>query len=198
MINTESHNNLFPVFLKTESLKFLIIGGGETALEKISFMAKNSPKAIVKLIAPIVSPGIMKIAPSLPGLFVEYRKFREDDLDGADVVIAATGNRELNREIWKLAKAKRILVNVVDTPDMGNFYLGSIVTKGDLKIAISTNGKSPTFSKRIRELLEKVLPDNLQQAIENLSTIRKRLKGDLKYKIKILNEITSNLVVKDE
>jgi siroheme synthase-like protein len=198
MTAAESHNNLFPVFLKVESLRFLIIGGGETALEKISFMVKNSPKAKVKLVAPVISPVIRKIATSFPGLLLEYRKFREDDLDDADVVIAATGKRELNREIWELAKSKRLLVNVVDTPDMGNFYLGSIVSKGDLKIAISTNGKSPTFSKRIRELLEEVLPDTLQQAIENLSAIRRRLKGDLKYKIKILNEITSNLVVKDE
>jgi precorrin-2 dehydrogenase / sirohydrochlorin ferrochelatase len=75
-----------------------------------------------------------------------------------------------------------------------DFYLGSIVTKGDLKIAISTNGKSPTFSKRFRMMLEEVLPDELPQVLNNLRTIRDNLKGDFNYKIKKLNEITENLI----
>jgi precorrin-2 dehydrogenase/sirohydrochlorin ferrochelatase len=70
------------------------------------------------------------------------------------------------------------------------------VTKGDLKIGISTNGKSPTFAKRIREMLQDIIPDNIQETLDNLQKIRNSLKGDFEYKVKKMNEITT--VVKDK
>jgi len=125
------------------------------------------------------------------------RAFQTEDLEGEDVVIVATENHALNRRIRDEAKAKKILVNVADTPDLCDFYLGSIVTKGDLKIAISTNGKSPTFAKRLREFFEEALPDDLQQLLDNLNEVRSKLKGDFAHKVKKLNEITSNLISKN-
>src|SRR5205814_906851 len=86
------------------------------------------------------------------------------------------------------------LVNVADTPDLCDFYLGSIVKKGDLKIAISTNGRSPTMAKRVKEVLNDSFPDETQEVLENLSEIRNNLKGDLEMKVKKLNEITSVMV----
>jgi len=196
MSETTSRNNLFPIFLKVDKLRVLIVGGGDVGSEKLRFLLKSSPSAKVMLVAPEISEEINILSSQYPNVSLVNREFRVDDLDGEDMVIAATENHELNRKIWEKAKEKRILVNVADTPDLCDFYLGSIVTKGDLKIAISTNGKSPTFAKRFREFLEETLPDDLQNVIDNLSEIRGKLKGDFAQKIKTLNKLTSNLVSK--
>ena len=87
---------------------------------------------------------------------------------------------------------------MADTPELCDFYLGSIVTKGDLKIAISTNGKSPTLSKRIREFFEDILPDNINDLILNLNEYRKTLKGNFEEKVDALNEITKSFKNKKE
>ena len=85
---------------------------------------------------------------------------------------------------------------MADTPDLCDFYLGGIVTKGNLKVAISTNGKSPTAAKRLRQLLEDVLPEELDDLLDNLNAYRETLKGDFEYKVKAMNEITEGLVKK--
>jgi len=86
-------------------------------------------------------------------------------------------------------------VSLDKTPGLCDFYLGSIVRKGDLKIAISTNGKSPTFAKRMREYLEEAIPDNVQQLMNNLNALRNKLKGNFSDKVKMLNELTSSLLL---
>ncbi|HXH17997.1 MAG TPA: bifunctional precorrin-2 dehydrogenase/sirohydrochlorin ferrochelatase [Chitinophagales bacterium] len=192
----DTGNHLFPVFLKVDKLRVLMVGGGDAGSEKLRFLLKSSPFAKVTLVAPEISDEINTLAMQYPHVTLVHRGFRSEDLEGEDVVIVATENPKLNRQIWEQAKKKRILVNVADTPELCDFYLGSIVTKGDLKIAISTNGKSPTFAKRFREFLEDTLPDDLQQVIDNLSQIRRNLKGDFAQKVKALNELTSNLVSK--
>ena len=92
--------------------------------------------------------------------------------------------RQLQKKLKPLAKEKGILVNVADTPDLCDFYLGSIVQKGNLKIAISTNGKSPTAAKRIKEVLHDALPGELDEVIENLHKVRNKLNGNFEYKVK--------------
>jgi precorrin-2 dehydrogenase/sirohydrochlorin ferrochelatase len=124
------------------------------------------------------------------------RTFKDDDIEGFDIIIAATNNKELNYRIWQLARTKRILINVADTPDLCDFYLGSIVTKGDLKIAISTNGKSPTFAKRLREFLEDVLPDETNKLLGNLHLYRNTLKTGFEEKVRTLNQLTESLIKK--
>ena len=83
-----------------------------------------------------------------------------------------------------------MLINVADTPDLCDFYLGSVVTKGHLKIGISTNGKSPTMAKRLREYFEEAIPEDTSTLLERMHQIRDRLKGDFSEKVKALNEIT--------
>lgn len=196
MSATASRNNLFPVFLKVENLHVLIVGGGDVGSEKLRFLLKSSPQANVTLVAPEISDEIISLATQHSTVTLAQRPFNALDLEEKDILIVATENRELNHEVWKAAKTKKLLVNVADTPDLCDFYLGSVVTKGDLKIGISTNGKSPTFAKRLREFFEEALPDDLQQLLENLNEIRSKLKGDFAQKVKRLNEITSNLVSK--
>ncbi len=194
---TSARNNLFPIFLKAEKLRMLIVGGGDVGSEKLRFLIKSSPDTNVTIVAPTISEEIKYIAKQFPNVEIIHREFAEADLENKDVIIIATEIPELNKEIRRQAKEKKLLVNVADTPDLCDFYLGSIVTKGDLKISISTNGKSPTFAKRFRELLEETLPDDLQQVLDNLQEIRNRLKGDFAHKVKTLNELTSNLISKN-
>ncbi|NRB51444.1 MAG: bifunctional precorrin-2 dehydrogenase/sirohydrochlorin ferrochelatase [Saprospiraceae bacterium] len=189
-------NELYPVFLKLHQLKLLIVGAGEVGYEKLSFILKSSPRANVRMVAPWVSPEIENLLASKETHSVEIirRPFEESDVDWPDLVIAATNIETLNQEVQKVAKDRQKLVNVADTPALCDFYLGSIVTKGFLKVAVSTNGQSPTFAKRFRQLLEEVLPEDTSDLLENLKEIRDRLGGDFAHKVKELNRITASLL----
>jgi siroheme synthase-like protein len=92
-----------------------------------------------------------------------------------------------------LANEKKLLVNVADTPELCDFYLGSIVQKGNLKIAISTNGKSPTIAKRIKEVLNETIPDEIESLLQNMQGIRNKMSGDFAEKVKQLDELTKKL-----
>ena len=185
-------NNLFPVFLKLESLETLIVGGGHVGYEKLSAILKNSPSASVTLIARTIQDPIRELAESHPGVKLHERNFKLWDLWDKDIVLLATDNRSLHESIRKFARTKRILVNVADTPDLCDFYLGSVVTRGNLKIGVSTNGKSPTISKRMREYLEEAIPEETNELLDNMQKIREQIKGDFNYKVKVLNDITSS------
>jgi siroheme synthase-like protein len=187
-------NPLFPVFLKLEELQVLVVGGGAVGLEKLTAILKNSRHTEVSLVAPEILPEIYTLAAEYPNLQLLERDFLEEDMAGKDIVLIATNDAVLNREIRDLAKAHKILTNVADTPDICDFYLGSIVQKGSLKLAISTNGKSPTVAKRVREVLDEAFPDELENVLDNLIRIRGTLKGDFADKVKRLNEITDVLV----
>ncbi len=194
----QSMNPLFPIFLKLDELNTLIVGGGYVGLEKVSGIMKNSPNANITLIAGTIKEEINELANTFPTLKLVRRNFVDDDLINRDLVIIGTNNKKLNAEIKKKAKALKILTNVADTPDLCDFYLSAVVTKGDLKIAISTNGKSPTLAKRFREMLEEVLPNEVPELLNNLKQIRDRLKGDLEYKLKTLNELTLSIINNDQ
>lgn len=188
----EERNNLFPVFLKLEELNTLVVGGGNVGLEKLNALLKSSPEASVTLVAPLIRDEIKKLAGLAPRLQLAERKFRARDLQGKDLVMLATDDTKLHIRIRKLARERNLLINVADTPDLCDFYLGSVVTKGNLKIGISTNGKSPTIAKRIREYLEEALPENTNDLLKNMQAIRQKMKGDFAQKVKMLNDLTSS------
>jgi siroheme synthase-like protein len=189
-------NQLFPVFLKLEHLHVLIIGGGTIGLEKVSAVLNNSPATTVTLVARNVLPEIKEFKKRFEKLTILEKEFESTDLDDKNLVIAATGDKVLSGFIREEAGKRNLLVNVADTPDLCDFYLGSIVQKGDLKIGISTNGKSPTLAKRLKEVFNDALPDDTQLTMDNLNKFRNHLKGDFANKVKQLNEITSVLVEK--
>jgi len=185
-------NNLFPIFLKLESLDTLIVGGGHVGLEKLNAILKNSPTAKITLVARTINEAIKRIAAEYDNVKLFERNFKLWDLWNKDLLILATDNRNLHETIRKFARTRRLLINVADTPDLCDFYLGSVVTKGNLKIGVSTNGKSPTISKRIREYLEEALPEETNELLDNMSKIRDQIKGDFNHKVKVLNEVTSS------
>lgn len=188
----QERNHLFPVFLKLEELDTLLIGGGNVGLEKLTALLKSSPRARVTVVATRIREEIKSIAASNASVRLVERNFRVRDLQHKDLVLLATDDPELHQRIRMLARKRRLLVNVADTPALCDFYLGSVVTRGNLKIGISTNGKSPTIARRIREYLEEALPEDTDALLRNMHAIRERIKGDFAHKVRVLNDITSS------
>lgn len=189
----EDRNFLFPVFLQVRHLRTLIVGGGKVGLEKLQALLSNSPDAPVTMVGKSILPEIKQLASGSLNILLIERSFTKCDLFGKDIAIIATDDADENRRIHDAAKSLRVLVNVADTPDLCDFYLGSVVQKGNMKIAISTNGKSPTLAKRIRETLTALIPDEMEGVLTNLGEIRKKLQGDFTEKVKQLNKITAIL-----
>lgn len=187
-------NTLFPIFLKTDKFRFLIVGGGKVGLEKTETLLRQYPLAQITIVAKQINADLKDVLHLNPHLKWEERSFANHDLEAVDFVIIATDNTQLNREIKDLSNKKGILVNAADQPDLCDFYLGSIVNKGHLKIAISTNGKSPVLARRLREHLEEAIPGDINESIENLNAFRARHKGDLQTKLISLNKATALLV----
>ena len=194
--NVKQDNNLFPVFLKLENLRVLIIGGGNVGLEKLNAVLQNSPSSSIKIVALDISDKIKEIASAHSNIELHERTYNTYDLDESDIIIAAVNNNIISNLIWKDAKEKGKLINVADTPELCDFYLGSIVKKGNLKIAISTNGKSPTIAKRLKEHINNIIPDEIESVLQNMHTIRKNLNGKFTEKVKKLDELTKVLVAK--
>ena len=186
-------NQLFPVFLKLNQLHTVIIGAGPVGLEKLTAILNQSWQAKVTIVAEDICAEVTEMAARLPRLSLQHKSYEAGDLLTADLVIAATNNNVLNAAIIDDAHALKLLVNVADKPDLCDFYLGSIVKKGDLKIAISTNGKSPTIAKRLKQLFSESLPDELDITLQQMSRFGNTLEGDFSAKVKKLNEVSAVL-----
>jgi hypothetical protein len=191
-------NNLFPIFLKLEKLRLVMVGGGLIGLEKLEAVLANSPNTKITLVATAISDDIKTIAAHHPNITLIEKPYDSNDLNHADVAIAAVNDKDLATTITADANAKGILINAADKPELCDFYLGSIVKKGNLKIAISTNGKSPTVAKRVKEVFNEVIPEEIDELLNNMAAIRNKLKGDFANKVTQLNEVTKLLVAKQE
>ncbi len=190
-------NSLYPIFVKLETLSLLIIGGGKIALEKLDSVLNNAPQTSVKLVAKEIIPEVKALQEEYKNLVLEQRAYTYADFDAADLVIAAVNDLVVAEQIRNDAHVKGVLVNIADKPELCDFYLGSIVRKGELKIAISTNGKSPTIAKRLREILTETIPDEVDEVLDNMQNIRQQLKGDFEYKIQELNRLTTEYLSKE-
>ncbi|WP_419494688.1 TSUP family transporter [Chryseobacterium bernardetii] len=184
-------NSLYPVFLKLETLALLIIGGGKIALEKLESVLGNSPETSIRLVAKEITPEVRALQNQFTNLKLYERAYNGDDFNDIDVAIIAVNDIELAAQIREDAHQKNVLVNIADKPELCDFYLGSIVKKGSLKIAISTNGKSPTIAKRLRETFTETIPDEMDLVLNNMQSIRNQLKGDFGHKVTELNKITT-------
>lgn len=188
-------NNLYPIFLKAKNLNVLIVGGGNVAEEKLTFLLKSSPDANVTMISPMFREATIEIANTGNVKRIEDT-YKSHYLDGKHIVIATTDQPEVNVKVYEDCRAQSKLVNVADNPPYCDFYMGGIVTKGNVKVAISTNGKSPTTAKRLRQFFEDVIPENIDDLVKNLNEYRKTIKGDFEEKVEKLNEFTKGLVEK--
>lgn len=186
-------NPLFPIFLK-EHNNILLGGGGPTAFEKLTFLVKSNPTANIQVVSPYCIPEVIQICKkhSIPILseYIKYYHFKNKQ-----IVILAINDIEEAKRLKQLANKKGVLVNVADTPDLCDFYLGGIVTKGNVKIGISTNGTSPTLAKRLRQILEEYIPEEIDQLSNSLLEFRNQLNEfDFEEKVKILEEHTQSIL----
>jgi len=189
----EERNNLYPIFLKTATLEVLIVGGGFVAEEKLRFLLKSSPDAEVTMVAPFFREETIAMAQKGKVNMVTD-SYNDTYLQGKHLVIATTDVPEVNIQVYKDCRSQNILVNVADNPPYCDFYMGGIVTKGNVKVAISTNGKSPTTAKRLRQFFEEVIPEDINQLVQNLNSYRKTIKGNFEHKVETLNKLTESLV----
>lgn len=191
-------NELYPVFLKLHNLNVLIVGGGNVGLEKLSFMLKSSPNANVEVVAWKFLPELEELVKKHPSVKLTKAKFKRKMLKKRHMVIACTDDLKVNKRVYDLSRKRYLICNIADTPPLCDYYLGGIVTKGNVKIAISTNGKSPTTAKRLREFFEEIIPEDINKMVENLNEYRKTLKGNFEEKVQKMNEITQALKNKEE
>lgn len=190
-------NHLFPVFLKLEQLRLLLVGAGNVGLEKLHAVLQNAPATQITVVAPNVKEEIKILAERHSGITIIESTYDASFLEYCDLVIVAVDDNSLGEQVRKDAHKKGLLVNIADKPDLCDFYLGSIVRKGNLKVAISTNGKSPTIAKRLKEAFQEVLPEELDDVLQNMEVIRKKMNGNFARKVQELNQITKVLTVKD-
>jgi uroporphyrin-III C-methyltransferase/precorrin-2 dehydrogenase/sirohydrochlorin ferrochelatase len=149
---------LYPVFLKLAGLRVIVVGGGTVAAGKLAGL--HAAGAQITVVAPAIRDEIR----ALPVALVE-RGFTASDLDGARWVVAAA-TPEVNREVARAAAARGLFVNAVDDVDSASAYLGGVVRRGSILLAISTNGLAPALAGLLREALEAVLPEDLERWID--------------------------------
>lgn len=162
----------YPIFLNLTDQLSVIVGGGTIAEGKVTGLLEADAKVLV--IAPEVTPAMQELAES--GRFVwEQRTYRDGDLEGAAIAISATDDPEVNHQVWAEANRRGILINVVDDVPYCNFIAPAIVRRGDITLAISTNGKMPALAAHMRREMDKTFGDEYLQLLEMTSPMRVEL-----------------------
>ncbi|NMS91611.1 bifunctional precorrin-2 dehydrogenase/sirohydrochlorin ferrochelatase [Clostridioides difficile] len=161
---------LYPINLELDDLDVVIIGGGEVAYRKCKNLL-NFNKSVT-----IVSKQILNKFYDLEGdIKIIKDDYKEMYIKNASVIIAATNNRELNMEIGLYCREENKLVNVVDNVEVSNFTVPSYIKRGDLLISISTGGKSPSLSSKIKKELEDIYTEEYEEYLNVLGDIRKKV-----------------------
>jgi len=164
---------LFPLFLKLSGRHCLIVGGGRISEGKIAGLLSTGAK--IRLVSPKVTPQIA--AWHRRGRFRwEKRKFRNTDLAGVFLVVAATSSSRVHRTIFRQARKLGILCNIVDVPELCDFYYPAVVQRGDLQIAISTAGCSPSLAKRLRQQFESEFGPEYAHWLKALARERQKIR----------------------
>lgn len=166
--------SLFPAFLKLENRPVLVVGGGSIATAKIPGLLEA--RARVRIVAPRLSPQLLHWVRT-EAVSWSSKLFSPEDLDGVFLVVAATSLPEVNAAVFEAADRRNILCNAVDDINHCHFYCGSVVQRGDLQIAISTNGKSPALAQRLRLELEQQFAPEYAAWIEWLGAAREALRS---------------------
>ncbi len=182
---------LFPMFMKLEDRSCLVVGAGTIGEPKISSLIEAG--ASVRVVALHATAAVTKWAEA-GAITWEARAFNNADLDGTFLVIAATNSRDLNAAIFHEARQRNILCNVVDDPEYCDFYYPAVVRRGDLQIAISTNGQSPALAQRIRRELEIQFGPEYDQWLKELGQTRQQLFAsniDPEQRRRMLHELAS-------
>lgn len=162
----------YPIHLDVRNRNCLVVGGGSVATRKVSTLLNCDAKVTVISLA--VTPKLRELADG-GTLTLKKRSYRADDLKDRFLVIGATDDQRLNRQISNDAEKLNILCNIADRPEMCNFILPSMVARGDLIITISTAGKSPALAKKLRKTLENQFGEEYGDFLQLMGAIRKKL-----------------------
>jgi precorrin-2 dehydrogenase/sirohydrochlorin ferrochelatase len=181
-------NKLFPMFVNLHAKPCTVIGGGAIAFRKILGLLECD--ACVRVISPGAIPQVLQLFHEKKIDLVE-RAYQQDDITGAFLVVAATNDMEVNTQIFHDCAARNILCNVVDKPHLCNFYYAATYTRGNLKIAISTNGVAPALARKITTDLANLYPEEFESYLEYLRRIRETVKE------KIPEESTRHAILKN-
>jgi len=165
---------LFPAFLKLHNRPVLVVGGGAIAASKIPGLLEAGAR--VTVVAPQLSPKLVEWIREHEISWLP-KSFEPEDLNGMFLVVAATSLPDVNASVFLEADKRRILCNAVDDIDHCHFYYGAIVQRGDLQIAISTNGKSPALAQRLRKELEQQFTPEYAAWLDWLGAAREVLRA---------------------
>jgi len=183
--------SLFPMFLKLEGRQCLVVGAGKVGEPKIAGLLEAGAR--VRVVSLEASPTVRDWA-SAGKLELELRAFTPEDLDGAFLAVVATNIRTLNELVYHEAQRRGVLCNVVDVPDLCDFYYPAVVRRGDLQIAISTAGQSPSLAQRIRQQLEKQFGPAYASWVAELGETRRLILAsdlDRERKLDLLHSLAS-------
>jgi precorrin-2 dehydrogenase/sirohydrochlorin ferrochelatase len=183
--------SLFPMFLKLEGRPCLVVGGGKVGEPKIGGLLEAGAR--IRVVALQASSGVRDWARA-ERIELELRAFLAEDLDGAFLAVVATNSRSLNERIYQEAQRRGVLCNVVDVPDLCDFFYPAVMRRGDLQIAVSTAGQSPSLAQKIRQQLEKEFGPAYAAWVEELGETRKLILAsdlDQERKLDLLHSLAS-------
>lgn len=183
--------SLFPMFIKLNGRSCLVVGAGKVGEPKIAGLLETGARIRVVAIEAIAA---VRDWAREGKIELELRPYRTSDLDDAFLAVVATSSRALNQRVYKEAQARRVLCNVVDVPDLCDFFYPSIVRRGDLQIAVSTSGQSPSLAQKIRQQLEKQFGPGYAAWVTDLGETRRFILAselDREQKLELLHSLAS-------
>lgn len=187
--------SLFPMFLKLAGKQCLVVGAGQVGEPKIAGLLETGAR--VRVVAPEANAAVREWGQG-GRIELELRRFESTDLDGVFLAVVATSSRTLNERIYDEAQKRGVLCNIVDVPDLCDFFYPSVVRRGDLQIAISTAGNSPSLAQKIRQQLEKQFGPAYTAWVAELGETRKLILAsdlDKARKLDLLHSLASREAV---
>jgi precorrin-2 dehydrogenase / sirohydrochlorin ferrochelatase len=183
--------SLFPMFLKLAGKHCLVVGAGKVGEPKIGSLIDTGAR--IHVVAIEASDTVREWA-SAGKIQLDLRAFSEEDLDGKFLAVVATASNTLNELIYREAERRGVLCNVVDVPDYCDFFYPAVVRRGDLQIAISTAGKSPSLAQKLRQQLERQFGPGYAEWLEQLGETRRLILAsdlDKERKLELLHSLAS-------
>jgi precorrin-2 dehydrogenase/sirohydrochlorin ferrochelatase len=162
----------YPIFLELGERRVVLVGGGAVAARKAESLLKSGARLVV--VADHIEQALKGFCTGTSAELIESR-YSKEYLTGATLVIAATDNEKLNAQIYKDCQELEILCNVVDSPGLCDFYVPAVVQRGELQIAVGTDGKSPAFAGHIRKKLELIFTEKHGEFLAELEAARSRI-----------------------
>jgi precorrin-2 dehydrogenase/sirohydrochlorin ferrochelatase len=179
------------MFLKLANRECLVVGAGKVGEPKIAGLLETGAR--IRVVSLDATPAVREWA-HIGKIDLKLRAFSADDLEGAFLAVVATNSRNLNERVYHEAQRRGVLCNVVDVPDLCDFFYPSVVRRGDLQIAVSTSGQSPSLAQKIRQQLEKQFGPGYTKWVAELGETRKLILAsdlDKERKLDLLHSLAS-------